>query len=603
MADYLTEDAIFQCAACPTAVIRATEPGAKTLLNGSAVLSEKATLYLLTPGVCPFLTKANGTPTPCAFPGLKGSDLTGADSKRTSAHSALLTKDVRGRCPHAGTPVISVALPSGRPGHFKQFAGTRFAGGRADNGSASDASPAGIGHPAPQEAEGTREDHASSQTPEAETSEKFTSCASGEKPVLRCDTCEEADSCEFLEKMRAKEVSQKSSTLLRNNYDARMAGREKSEKICSPILNSRHLAHKAYTHARATEEDFKKTYPDAHAVWNYPAHHIICGKLFDHPGLNALARAFDYDMNCADNCIMLLGKENKGAKLSGMELEEKHSYAFERMSWGRMQWHSGGHQYDLDKIQANIARQMRLRKYARKEDLLGEDTDYAALGIKCYLEHLKEKIAAIVQKYQRYKGCPKKNFPAQKERFHAAMNGLAHEIRKELSAFYQKPHHSHPWFVSKEAWIYAFMLPHCMHLVSMLPRGDGLLLERFNVTRYEDVVKSKGWLLSITPLKNANGAESLLWRNADGYAASGRFCADAAFFALGETMKNDCAGFRIPEEYIFRLSETGAESALAELQQKQSRLLGCAYTTLEETGKPLTPLRLMARTGCGESGS
>lgn len=601
MAQYLNASATFKCSECEATVIVASDPLSKAKLNGEAVLTENAILTLRTPGpLCKYLTQQVGGTPPilCAFPsGLKASILSGADRKCKSGNAPLMTDKARGRCPLAPVSVISVSRPSNRPGFFKQFGGDRFSGEAAAEEGGAAVTPA---------AEKAQTTSAAPATPlEATKSPAATEAGkqpspptSDEKPVFRCDNCEEADDCQFLKELREKQQVAKSSAKLKKNYDARMLGQDEPNPTCSPVLTEAHQAHKAYDEAQGVAETFAQKSPHTTAVWNYPAHHIICGELFlAVPGLNDLSRAYEYDMNCADNCIMLLGKESKGESFGDMESEEKHSYAFERMAWGRLQWHSGGHQYKLDKFQAAIARRMVLHKYASKEAGCAEQPDFAALGIKCYLEHLKEKVATVVQKYQRYQCCPKKDFESKKKRFHAVMNRLADDIRKELASFYEKPHRSHPWFVSKEAWIYAFLLPHCMHIVSMLPRSDGLLLERFNVTRYADTLKKdvdpqKVDLFSIKPLKNANGDESMLWRDTDGSAASKRFCADAAFFVLGEGMPNDCAGFKIPEEYVFRVSKTGAESALHELQEKQSLLLGRAQAALEETGAPLMPLKL-----------
>lgn len=602
MAEYLTEAAIFGCSACPSTVIRARDSESKVRLNGSRVLTKKASIRAVTMGIpCPFLTaKANGVPTPCAFPGLKGSDLTGSDDNCGSANSAFLTKKARGFCSHAGTAVISVTVASIRPGFFKQFGGNSYPDQSGDSDSGSAAKAAGgkaqnlsLALDAPSKPQAS---------PVAGQNAPLTAAAaSGEKPVVNCDTCKEAADCEFLAEKRAKVLVRENdaASKLRKNYVARMNGEKEDAPVESSILNSSHLAHRAYENAREVEARFRNSHPDNPATWNYPAHHLICvDQIISTPGLNDLARFYDYDMNCADNCILLLGLQQKGEKFGGKERDKKHSFAFECMAWGRMQWHAGGHQYPLDKVQAAVARQMVLRKYASKADVYEERPNYAELGIKCYLEHLKEKIAQIVQKYQRYQGCPKKNFEAKKKQFHAAMNKLAEEIRTRLARFYEKPHRSFPWFVSREAWIYAFMLPHCTHIVSILPRDQGLLLERFNLTRYEDTLKkmedaSKVELFSIAKLANSNGPEKMLWRVTDDPVMAKRFCADSAFFILGEGLANDCAGFAIPEKYIFRLGRTDAESAFAELKKRQSELLGRIQVVLEDTGNTLKPLQLI----------
>ena len=602
MAQYLNAKATFKCSECAATVIMASDPLSKAKLNGEAVLTENAMLILCTPGpLCKYLTQqAGGTaPVLCTFPpGLTGSIFSGADRKCRSGKASLLTDKARARCPLAPSSVISVSKPSHHPGFFKQFGGNMFSGESPAGDRTTDVTQTAEQMQTTPTAPLISLGNAKAPTAVTEAQEPPATAPSDEKPVFRCDTCKEAPDCEYYKKLQTQQQVAKSAAKLRKNYEARMEDELEPNPTCRPILNKGHLAHKAYTDAVDVAKNFSVKNPDTSAVWNYPAHHIICGELFlAIPGLYDLSRVYEYDMNCADNCIMLLGKESKGERFGDMEAEEKHSYAFERMAWGRMQWHSGGHQYKLDKFQADIARRMVLHKYASKEEGHAEHPDYAALGIKCYLDHLKEKVATLVQKYQRYQCCPKKDFEKKKTRFHAAMNQLADDIRKELAQFYQKPHRSHPWFVSKEAWIYAFMLPHCMHVVSMLPRPGGLLLERFNVTRYADTLKKdvdpkKVELFSIKPLKNANGPASMNWCTQAGVAASKRFCADAAFFILGEGLPNDCAGFMIPEEYVFRVNQIDADSAFEELNQKQAQLLGRAQAALEETGATLMPLQL-----------
>lgn len=606
MAQYLNQKATFKCSECQTTVIRASDPLTKAKLNGEAVLTGNAVLYLGSPGpLCKYLTQQAGgtTPVPCAFPGLTGGNLSGADRKCKSGNSTLLTDKARGRCPLAPVSVISVSSPSSRPGFFKQFGGDRFS---------SEAAAGEAGTPVTPAAEKTQPTPTAfflplknAKAPAASEPPAPTApAASDEKPVFRCDNCEEADDCQFLKDLRTKPLRPEdndpkkrklsNSQILKTNYYLRMSGKEITNTLYYPILNDKSPAHKAYLYAH----NIGKQYNGTGSVWKYAAHHIICCELFEkNYQLNILARAFDYNMNCADNCIMLI-TNNRQESLGGMGAEEKHSYAFEHMAWGRMQWHVGKHQYDLTPLQASIARQMVLRKYASKDKVDTEQQNYSALGIKCYLQQLKEKVAVVIQKYQLDPCCPNENLENRKKHFHATMNKLADEIRQELASFYEKPHRSYPWFVSKETWIYAFMLPHCMHIVSMLPRPEGVvLLERFNVTRYADTLKKdvdpkKVDLFSIKRLKNANGDERMFWRSPHDNAASRRFCADAHFFVLGEGLAKDCAGFEIPKEYIFRVSQTDAESALDELQAKQSLLLGRVQAVLEKKGEGLKPLLL-----------
>jgi len=194
--------------------------------------------------------------------------------------------------------------------------------------------------------------------------------------------------------------------------------------------------------------------------WSYAAHHIISGnQVFGTvPEIVQLAHFYAYDINNAHNCIFLVTKPE------GRLAEEdvlKRATAYEAMGLTKMQWHVGGHAYKIDRD--TDALRERIRKKAKQEPAAGPIQNYVQL-VQAQLLALRDGLAAQPV-------CRKTD--AQKQAFFAAMNDIAAATKAKLAAFRESPEKSYPYYVSKEAFYYAFALPRAVRLGVLRGSEDG----------------------------------------------------------------------------------------------------------------------------------
>lgn len=180
------------------------------------------------------------------------------------------------------------------------------------------------------------------------------------------------------------------------------------------------------------------------------AHHILSTKdVYEQDKLKfvlKLANFYDYKVNEAYNCILLPAYNAKsGRNKTDLHVSfgnssdyDKRTTKYKSMRQSGRQWHGGGHGIDFEN-EHNIS------CYA---------TEVTDLVYK-YTKGMTKKHCRIEDKY--YEN-DRKEFV---ERIHAALD----EVREKLIAFSNNPQNSLPFYVSKDAYEYAFSVANIRVLV------------------------------------------------------------------------------------------------------------------------------------------
>ena len=230
--------------------------------------------------------------------------------------------------------------------------------------------------------------------------------------------------------------------------------------------------------------------------WNYAAHHLISGnQVFkQNTELVRLARFCGYDINGYDNCIMLVGYPEDypdGERMKSVK-------AYDVMSEGRIQWHVGGHSYTFtEEEKAEICKQIGIRN---KIKLTPGD-------IKTYAELVQEEVeklqSRLTVKKDRYTVCYADM--NTKHQLCEKLNRISQKIKAKLAAFSDigKPHHSFPFFVSKEAYRYTYALPRTGKVITVLKEGSRLTLSMFRLEHFTEAIAERDKSLRIKPKNSA----------------------------------------------------------------------------------------------------
>lgn len=185
------------------------------------------------------------------------------------------------------------------------------------------------------------------------------------------------------------------------------------------------------------------------------AHHLISGNqvFADCKGLVNIAQGAGYDINNHENGILLptLPRGIDIKKDMGFE-ESKASIAYEVMEVTKAQWHVGGHKYTVPK------NTIKFNSYADEVKRL----------VKTYEQEILKKI----------KCC---NDEKQNKEIIEGMNKISLKIRKKLDAFKLKPSESAPFYVSKAALEYAFLIPEKRRFAAYIYEKD----KRIEIIKYE----------------------------------------------------------------------------------------------------------------------
>ena len=208
--------------------------------------------------------------------------------------------------------------------------------------------------------------------------------------------------------------------------------------------------------------------------WSYAAHHVISGnQVFkQQTELVRLADFLHYDINNAKNCIYLV---SKGDGYGAEKAAERPVSAYDAMDRSRLQWHVGGHQYTLPKEDIQTIK-MRVMKLTGKQ----------VVDLQSYADLLRQEMNDFSDELRQQQRCwyssekdAQKNLESA---FQCGMDSISQRIRHKLGAFTKAPGQSYPYYVSKEAYRFAFTLPKTEKCIVIRQKQNGLNLCRYRIS-------------------------------------------------------------------------------------------------------------------------
>ena len=405
--DFLTKRTQFKCAASPAVIFTVSASGKVTHKN-STVLTTSAKLS--GKGFCPILqAQCNFQQTPwMAF------DLT-----RKAGGENLLTDKTFCNCPIGSVVKVRATLAFGyQDGNFSaQTAQTVAALPPLENKKENISPKVDNLQPAALNRQHKNKQENKVSAVKNTFQEKNVRRTEKDKYILKCLTCDKKNCKYRLDKFKNfSEEVKTSSAKLASNYDKYLKTTDESKLTA---------ADKSYKRSLEMKDSF--VLKDG---WNYGAHHIIPAKqaFAKFSELVKIATACGYDINCAENCIMLPAKEDGHGNFDD---KGKSDSAFAIMTLTNMQCHLGPHEY---KISETLAAQIH-RHLGRR------------VKIKNYAELLKEKLSKI--------NVPKDGEICPKEII-TSLNKISAKVREKLSKFKENPKASYPYYVSQRAYLYAF---------------------------------------------------------------------------------------------------------------------------------------------------
>ena len=236
-------------------------------------------------------------------------------------------------------------------------------------------------------------------------------------------TCPEKENCEYLKsRCDASSIDNDAAKLLKN-YKSRF-----------PVEYENHVLKSERKNEESTEGN-----------WSFAAHHIISGnQIFaKHPYLVKLANYYNYDINNAENCILLPTTHSFEGKTGVV----KQANGYVAMDLMKQQWHVGGHSYSLEQETVE-----EIHRFLEKISYLNIDF------YRNYVDAVEHEMNILESKYKKI-SCRKQGYAVKQQRFISGMNKISEKIKERLEAFETGYKHSYPFYVSKEACKFAFDVP------------------------------------------------------------------------------------------------------------------------------------------------
>ncbi|MBR6012742.1 MAG: AHH domain-containing protein [Selenomonadaceae bacterium] len=490
MADFLTTSAKFKCMGSPAVEFTVIEgTNKKVFHDGKIVLTTDA--KLIGRGVC--IPKSPQTPPPCTC-SLKGWIL--PDNNSSVCGKNLLTSQSRNFCQSAPTPVpiifSSNACRNFQEGSSVQNVSMTFSAAAQNEKTSEDNKE----NSASLQENSVDKENKSAQNKISDKAqgEKLNNAVVDKKQIpkgkknFRCSSCFRKSNCKyfmegkvednFLGKIVRKKKADNNSKKLMENYfqylenisglDAKknlediVKDKKGDFDFCFKLKNSirgkcttadEQFLDSLYRWCKIIEERKK-------LLWGYQAHHIIpIEQIFNDfekisfvANLGKSERVFD--INCAENCIMLPSynhsekydtifdkvQKSVGKIYSSFfkTTEEKNIYEVmliaEKEHRFKMQWHAGGHSYEKQ-----ISKDMR--------KMIGGNIKG---GFKDYTTALEYEIQKIENCIDLENICPAE--------IRKRILNLIDKVRNSISAFHDHPTASYPYFVSRASFLYAFEL-------------------------------------------------------------------------------------------------------------------------------------------------
>ena len=532
--EYLTEDAVFTC---PLGMrYKAKEPAnqkakykGKKLLTSAAMLLPKQPPLLCTK--LPPLPNGSPPPCPCTV-----SPFTGAIKHKATAN--LLTVDAKARCA-AGQSVMTKKSGSDSRVMYKE---------------AHSAQISAIAWPTSENQAKAKNDDGT----KTQVNGNVKNSPTVKSPAVSSNNCEEKS------RQTNGEISTK--TVVATEVDGTQMFREgmlcshsKNKPEChdcpyrmdnepATVNNSSVTLRKNYNATKPHLDKYDRYFDsaveplgnDKENKWSYAAHHLISGnQVFkQNAELVRLARFCGYDINSYDNCIMLVGYPEDypdGERMKSVK-------AYDVMSEGRIQWHVGGHSYTFtEEEKAEICKQISIRNKIKLTP--GDIKTYAEL-VQMEIEKLRDRLAF---KKNRQMVCyADKN---AKRQLCEKLNRISQKIKAKLAAFSDvgKPHHSFPFFVSKEAYRYTYALPRTGKVITVLKENTRLILSTFRLEHFTEAIAEKDKSLLVKP------KDSVIIDMSDDMWQMNCiiFCDNVSFFVYLDDTPRDILPFNVNSDYQF----------------------------------------------------
>ncbi len=517
MANFLTEKAVFICD--KGSVIRCEDSGNKSVTHGgAALLTTGATLKSKT-GICQTLTAmAQGTPQPCKCRLSRW--LAGFEPMKKSNGNSLLTDAAKNFCPVGGGSIsvkfsghVEKVTTGNAPSAMKLAAALLVnVVARAEKISPAEKNSDGDKKisSAEKNSDGDKKistaDKISNDDKKISTNEKI---SAPEK--IFCPRDKNSERCETCAYPQTSTTIKNDSTKLFANY-------------------TRHTSDPA--NLDNTDRHYLKIFSAyGKSRWSYQSHHIICGNqvFAKHKELVRAANFFGYDINNALNCIRLVAREDDyGSKGGGLSAS-----AYDAMSLSKIQWHVGGHSY---KFSAQEVERIRARlRFFRKSG-----------AIQNYAELLNVELQKIETALMAHPVC--RNDELQRKIFLARMNNLSRKVKDALGSFAEKPQNSFPYYVSKEAFTFAFGLPRAAKIILVRRADDGnFFFERFRAERFDETIRSESGRKLTFKSNHAPKKFSLDTR--DDKVACVVFCENVENFIFAEGLDASIIPFPVDEKF------------------------------------------------------
>lgn len=491
MANFVTDLAIFKCAASAANLFKCSDSRNRTVKkSGLTLLTKQASLNpIIAP--CVILTMRNQgafTPCSCRFSGWHNCDML-----RRAHGENLLSANSFVTCQETGAPVkllfdpgqnlnpvaqgfafpmpiienlVSITPRENRTRAKTNLEQEKLAASGSDVTSHSMPVASPVEMSVPEKAESCERKASETATAQSTDSVRY-----------KCEKCQKKNCPHRADTSKTSTKVNNNSQLLLENYDKATGATVFMTESDSPdsIPLKKTKAHKVYL------ESHNIAPQNPNQGWRYAAHHLISGnQVFAHfTDLALIANQCGYDINNARNCIMLPTNETgfgtrpssfrteKSSEDNNIETGKKIS-AWDTMSLARMQWHVGGHSYMKTMYKSNDIELIKSRiKFFTKTEPDKELRDYAAL--------LTEELSRISAFFN--------NKPVCGAAFVERLDNICAKIRTKLAAFAMGYHKSFPWYVSRESFAFSFELPQAFTLIAARKRTDQLLLEKYRISR------------------------------------------------------------------------------------------------------------------------
>ena len=218
--------------------------------------------------------------------------------------------------------------------------------------------------------------------------------------------------------------------------------------------------------------------------WNNQAHHMISinAAYCQYPELVKLGNYFGYDINSEANCCFLPCWES-GDGYGQKPSHFKKAQAYDVMKASGLQWHVGQHSYRLDFPESILIKYPELRSIKNYNDLINTE--------------LKQILAECQSRFSRI--CIAAHYEEHKKWFLSRLNALSSEIERHLAAFKGSGRNSFPFFVSAEAFRYAYQVPRSGKVILIYKTQTQWIFKRY---QYKNNAKDPEIRLDL--LENSN---------------------------------------------------------------------------------------------------